>query len=148
MMLASRVISSWRIALTNGRSVFYWVLALSPDCVSLPACVSRNSYPVRRTSIAVLAPGPTRYTERRMIISTLKWSMIWASTKPKPPYFRAAIGQSSLRPHYSPPTHMNRRDFEGQRGAGQRPCSGSQSGERPDAQHGNSVQKPSIVHCG
>jgi hypothetical protein len=41
-MLAGPVISSWRIALTNGRGVFYWVLRLCPDCVFLPACASRN----------------------------------------------------------------------------------------------------------
>jgi hypothetical protein len=76
VMQASRVFRSWRMGLTNGRGVFYWVLPLSVDGVFPPAFVSRNSYRARRTSAAVCALDPTRYTGRRLIISTLKWSMI------------------------------------------------------------------------
>ena len=62
MMPENQVISSWRIALTKVCGLFYWVLPRCPNRVFLPTCASRNSYRARRTSAAVRAPDPTRYT--------------------------------------------------------------------------------------
>src|SRR5271156_5796406 len=60
------------------------------------------------------------------------WSLNLPSNEPAPPYLRAAVRSSLPVPSSSRPALAVRLDSQAQRAAGQRPRSGSQSGEPRD----------------